>query len=120
MMTILALVRYIWLAYRRSMRVAFRFDRELREFLQEVFVDPYRVRLLAQAEHLYRNSALFKVRLKELGYVPAVEGFHGGVALYFFEKARRESWSVRFRLARDAFLNSEPRAYGAGTKEDAQ
>lgn len=111
MFSLMLTVRFVWLAYRRGMRIASRFDIELKEFLRASFVDPYRVRLLVQAEHLYRNSDLYQVRLRERGYMPAIEGFHGGVAAYFFAKARKAHWSIRLRLLRDAILDRAPQAY---------
>lgn len=96
-----------------AVRITERAACECATAFRSAFVDPYHLRLLAQAEYLYRNSELYKVRLRERGYVPASEGFHGGVALYFFEKARRENRIIRLCLVRDAVLNLEPVAYDA-------
>lgn len=110
-MTLMVAIRTLQLISRVFMRCMTRLDRELREFLQVSFVDPYHCGLLVQAEHLYRNSELFKIRLEKLGYMPAVDGFHDGVAAYFFEKARTMPRHIRFRIWSDAMLGRKPRTY---------
>lgn len=111
MMTIMVAISVARSIFRKCKCFAIRFDLELREFLRASLVDPYHCGLLVQAEYLYRNSELFQIRLKERGYMSAVESFHGGVALYFFEKARRMPRHTRLRIFMNAILGKEPRAY---------
>ena len=111
MLTVYTAVCYLQLQFRKCARITDRFTFELEEFLRRAFVDPYHCGLLVQAEYLFRNSELYAIRLKELGYAHATDSFNGGVAAYFFAQAQKEHWHIRLRIWRDAMLGREAKPY---------
>ena len=81
------------------------------DFFHEFFMDPYAARLLTQAKYLFQHSELYELRAREWGSASALNSFHGGVAMYFLEKAKQEPIGIRLCLLRDAICNFEPRSY---------
>ena len=70
----------------------------------------YYERLMRQANFIYRQSDLFKIRWQELGMEFAEKSFEGDIR-FFFWKARQEPFKIRWQLFLDGLLNREPQVY---------
>ena len=71
---------------------------------------PYYERLLIQAQFLYRQSDLYRFRWQELG-IDLAERLFSEDAAYFFHKAKKEPFRIRWRLFCDAILKRKMIAY---------
>lgn len=69
--------------------------------------------LAVQARFLYQQSPLFKYRWQELGLNFARESFDNNPSdgEYFFHKAQKESFIIRWQIFLDAISGKEPRPY---------
>jgi len=71
--------------------------------------------LAIQARFLYRQSDLFKLRWQELGLVFAEKSFDDtddtDDGVFFFRKAQKEPFIIRFCIFVDALAGKEPRPY---------
>ena len=70
----------------------------------------YYDRLMYQANFLYRQSDLFKMRWQQMGLDFAEKSFEGDVKLFFW-KAQNESFRIRLQLFLDGLLNREIKSY---------
>jgi len=72
--------------------------------------------LAVQARFLYQQSELFKLRWQELGLDFARESFDNnpGDGEYFFRKAQKEPFKIRWQIFLDALRRKEPRPYYLG------
>lgn len=70
----------------------------------------YYIRLLFQAEFLYRQSELFNLRWQQLGLEFARESFASN-AEHFLWKARREPLRIRLQLFLDGLFDREMKSY---------
>ena len=68
--------------------------------------------LAVQARFLYQQSPLFKYRWQELGLDFARESFDkSSDGEYFFHKAQKEPFMIRWQIFLDALTGKEPRPY---------
>lgn len=69
--------------------------------------------LSIQAQFLYQQSPLFKYRWQELGLNFARESYDRSEndQLFFFNKARKEPFKIRWQIFLDAITGKEPRPY---------
>lgn len=75
--------------------------------------EPYDQGLAVQAIYLYRQSTLYKDRWQLFGVDFAEETFrnnHGEGSL-FFRQAKKQPFSIRYRIFMDACAGREPRPY---------
>lgn len=70
----------------------------------------YYIRLLHQANFLYRQSDLFKLRWQEFG-LDFAEKFFDSDAKYFLWKAKNQPFRIRWQLFLDGLLNRELQTY---------
>lgn len=83
-----------------------------KNFLQLNIVQRYYAGLAVQARFLYQQSPLFKYRWQELGLDFAKESFDNtSDGEYFFHKAQKEPFKIRFQIFLDAISSKEPRPY---------
>ncbi len=72
----------------------------------------YYTGLAVQARFLYQQSELFKLRWQELGLDFAKESFDNtSDGEYFFRKAQKEPFIIRFNIFLNAVTGKEPRPY---------
>ncbi len=73
-----------------------------------------------QTRFLYQQSELFKLRWQELGLDFARESFEKSEdeQLYFFRKAQKEPFIIRFNIFMDALTNKEPKPYYIKGEDD--
>ncbi len=74
------------------------------------FLEGYYYRLAVQARHLYKQSDLFKMRWQEVDLEYAENSFEN-VGDYFFEKAKKEPFIIRWAIFKDALFNRPFRSY---------
>lgn len=80
--------------------------------LRWFFLGDYYNRLAAQAEFLYRQSDLFKLRWQQLGLEYAESSFtENGMGMHFFEKAKHASLEIRWQLLKDSLTGQPIRVY---------
>lgn len=74
---------------------------------------PYYAGIAVQARFLYQQSELFKLRWQQLGLDFARESFDNNPSdgEYFFRKAQKEPFIIRFHIFMDALTGKEPRPY---------
>ncbi len=70
----------------------------------------YYDRLIVHAAYLYTRSELFKIRWQELGFDYANESFKD-VGEYFFHKAQREPFVIRWQIFKDFMAGRPAQAY---------
>ena len=75
-----------------------------------IFSDYYS-RLVVQAQYLYRQSDLFKMRWQEMGLDYAEESFEGEIARYFLHKAKKEPFVIKWRHFKDSLMNRPAQPY---------
>lgn len=86
--------------------------------LKWTLLGQYYTSLAVQARFLYQQSPLFKYRWQELGLDFARESFDNtNDGEYFFRKAQKEPFKIRFRIFLDAISGKEPRPYYLGDDE---
>ena len=83
-----------------------------KKFLQLEITKQYYVGLAVQARFLYRQSTLFKDRWQQIGLKFAEETFENTeTGEYFFHKAQKEPFMIRFQIFLDTITGKEPTAY---------
>ncbi len=70
----------------------------------------YYGRLAVQAEYLYRQSDLFKMRWQEIGLDYAESSFQDQ-ATYFFWKAKQSPWIIKRQIILDSILGRPAQPY---------
>lgn len=81
-------------------------------------LESYYTGLAVQARFLYQQSELFKLRWRELGLDFARESFYNtSDGEFFFRKAQKEPFRIRFQIFIDAISGKEPRPYYLGDDE---
>ena len=74
-------------------------------------LDDYYRRLGVQAKYLYLASDLYKIRRDELGEEYALKSFLKNDGAYFFHKAQKEPFVIRWQHLKDSFWNRPAKPY---------
>ncbi len=80
---------------------------------------PYYNGLAVQTYFLYRQSELFKLRWQEMGLDFALESFKNNPdeQMFFFHKAQKEPFIIKFNIFMDAITGKELHPYYIKEKE---
>ena len=79
--------------------------------LKWFILSDYYGRLAVQAQYLYKQSDLFRMRWQEISLDYAEESFNGEIAVHFFNKAQKEPFIIRWQHFKNSVIGRPVQPY---------